>query len=274
MSESQLKKLTKTVKKKEKEIADNITKLKEAPPTEEKKKTILGTIRSYTNAQIAIIRGFLFLVMGMVARDSFLEHSAGDFDMRSYIELGILVLLIAFTFAFERHNNSIEDQREQAQNESRMKFLAQHFAIQFFFSNVLRQKNLSLDDTVELLKQAPKIITMVNPSKLSEDVNQGFTMVADAMNSITLNFKESYNKIEKRLETVNNLVETKISKALEEVGIVNKKADKISEIKDLIQKDINKVAGSMVEDFEELIEETEEEVEDLLDEMVEYVDEE
>jgi DNA-binding ferritin-like protein (Dps family) len=274
VSESQLKKLTKTVKKKEKEIADNITKLKEAPPTEEKKKTILGTIRSYTNAQIAIIRGFLFLVMGMVARDSFLEHSAGDFDMRSYIELGILVLLIAFTFAFERHNNSIEDQREQAQNESRMKFLAQHFAIQFFFSNVLRQKNLSLDDTVELLKQAPKIITMVNPSKLSEDVNQGFTMVADAMNSITLNFKESYNKIEKRLETVNNLVETKISKALEEVGIVNKKADKISEIKDLIQQDINKVAGSMVEDFEELVEETEEEVEDLLDEMVEYVDEE
>jgi len=274
VSESQLKKLTKTVKKKEKEIEDNITKLKEAPPTEEKKRTILGTIRSYTNAQIAIIRGFLFLVMGMVARDSFLEHSAGDFDMRSYIELGILVLLIAFTFAFERHNNSIEDQREQAQNESRMKFLAQHFAIQFFFSNVLRQKNLSLDDTVELLKQAPKIITMVNPSKLSEDVNQGFTMVADAMNSITLNFKESYNKIEKRLETVNNLVETKISKALEEVGIVNKKADKISEIKDLIQQDINKVAGAMVEDFEELVEETEEEVEDLLDEMVEYVDEE
>ena len=42
MSESQLKKLTKTVKKKEKEIADNITKLKEAPPTDEAKKNNFG----------------------------------------------------------------------------------------------------------------------------------------------------------------------------------------------------------------------------------------
>ena len=262
MSESQLKKLTKTVKKKEKEIADNITKLKEAPPTDEAKKTILGTIRSYTNAQIAIIRGFLFLVMGMVARDSFLEHSAGDFDWGSYTELGILVLLIGFTFLFERHNNKIEDQREQAQNESRMKFLAQHFAIQFFFSNVLRQKNLTLDDTVELLKQAPKIITMVNPSKLSEDVNQGFTMVADAMNTISLGFKNNLNKLEGKLESVNDLVESKISSALEELGIVNKNADTLAEIKQLIQDDINKVAGTMVEEYEEeIIEEINEDIE-------------
>ena len=171
--------------------------------------------------------------------------------MRSYTELGILVLLIGFTFLFERHNNNIEDQREQAQNESRMKYLAQHFAIQFFFSNVLRQKNLTLDDTIELLKQAPKIITMVNPSKLSEDVNQGFTMVADAMNTISLGFKNNLNKLEGKLESVNDLVESKISNALEELGIVNKNADTLAEIKQLIQDDINKVAGTMVEEFDE-----------------------
>ena len=279
MSERQLKKLTLAVAEKEKEIEADIKDLKDFKDESKTKKTLISTIRSWTNAQIAIIRGFLFLVMGMVARDSFLEHSAGInvFDVSAYTELGILILLIGITFLFERHNNSVEDQREQAKNEARMKNLAQHFAIQYFFGTVLRQKNLSLEDTIDLLKQAPKIITMVNPSRLAEDVNNGFTMVADAMNSITLNFRESYNKIESKIASVNDNIESKITSALSTLGIVQPNDETMEKLKDMIKLDLEDLGPNPMVELESVMEDLSDnlaELEEDIEEDIEYIDEE
>lgn len=220
------------------EIRKELTEDKKIVEDKNNSRFSFESIRSWTNGQVMLFRTLMFSLLVFVAKAAFFDTNGELASNRwvNYLEIAILIVIIYFSYDFEKRNNRFQDTREEEKRTSKTQKVAQLSALIYIFDQILPDDDLRIEEKLNILKRVPEIVQQVSVSEVNRQIQTGFELMADTMTSIG-------HVVEDKKEYLNQQIKNATSSAIDEILVtlgIKKTIPRTVNDEDLEDKDTKK----------------------------------